>query len=224
MSERYDYTPTYPELEIIPADKVQVAWQTHTELPTTNIDEAWRWISRLGLAGEPENGAGWGLPNSWWVPRALRSPENPNEARELYVGARVRDVAEGSYGEVVEIDPDRRTVLFKSDWPSKIPGQKPLLYTYRMTLDPGWDGEDTTILTTEMRATDVRHPRLMQKFGPALDAQGMRLFARGLTRRVDPEQAALASSVRVKKRLGAVAAVGVGLTAWKLAKESGKER
>jgi hypothetical protein len=64
----------------------------------------------------------------------------------------------------------------------------------------------------------------MQKFGPALDAQGMKLFARELTRHVDPEQAALADKAKAKRRLGAVAAIGVGVAAWKLAKKRANNR
>ncbi len=219
MSEQYARTNDYPELGIVPDP--QVAWQAHAEMPTSKIDEAWEWISRLGLVGDEvaggENAAGWGLPDSRWVPKTLRSPATLEGTRVLEAGMKVRDALEGSYAEVIEIDHDRKTVLFKSDWPPKSPGEPPMLYTYRITLEPGWRG-DNAIITTDMRATNVRHPRLMQRFGPSLDQKAMEVFARGLARRVDPEQAGIADKAKARKHLGYAAAIGVGVAGWKLAR------
>ncbi|HSX06455.1 MAG TPA: hypothetical protein VLG92_01925 [Candidatus Saccharimonadia bacterium] len=222
MSEQYTHIEGRPELAIIPEDRVQVSWRTNTEIPTPNIDEAWDWVSRMGLVGGEEvggeRGTGWGFPNSRWVPRTLRSPATLDGTRVLEAGARVRDAPRDSYAEVVEIDHDSRTILFKSDWPQKDPNAEPILYTYRITLEPGWGG---TIMTTDMRATNVRHPRLMQMFGQPLDAQAMKMFGRGLTRHVDPEQAAIADRDRTRKHIGSAAAIGVGVTVWRLAKKKG---
>lgn len=173
----------------------------------------------MGLVGDEaaggENGSGWGLPDSRWVPARLRTPATWDSTRPLEVGTRVRDFAEGSYGEVVEIDPDKRTVLFKSDWPAKAPGVEPMRYTYRITLEPGWEG--STIMKTAMRATNVPHARLMQMFGPTLDQKAMEAFARTLTRRADPERAAAIDRARYRKRVGTVAAIGAGVAVWRMA-------
>jgi len=222
MIEEYAYVDSRPELVIIPDEELQVAWQTNTEVPTDNVGELWRWVSHMGLVGDEasggENGSGWGLPDSRWVPARLRTPATLDGTRPLAVGARVRDVAKDSYGEVVEIDHDKRTVLFKSDWPAKTPGVEPIRYTYRITLEEGWKGrKGSTIMKTEMRATNVPHARLMQMFGPTLDQKAMEAFVRTLTRRADPERAAAIDRARYRKRVGTVAAIGAGVAVWKLA-------
>lgn len=180
------------EATIIPDP--QIAWETHTVISTPNSEAVWHRVKHMGLVGDPadggENGVGWGLPGRFTRLLLEISPSTdiPAGASPMQADAAVRDVPRASYVVTREVDDERMTILWESDWPE--PGQQRMRYTYRVALEPGVGG--TTVIRTGLRAVNVGNP---QPGDSELDGEA-------LAKHGDSDRAEVTRSGRARRRAG----------------------
>ncbi len=224
--------PIEPRREevFLPDTFVQVSWQASETLPIDPATgqpldpvAAWEWMKRLRLAGNQESGgeggAGWLVPSKRWLPKNLQSPDTLDGIEPTHVGALMRDVGHGdsgepNYVEVIDINEEKRSICYASRWAAKPDGKQPMVYTYRITI-----GDDA--IMTEMRAANIKHPRVMEKVGASLDGKAIRILIRGLAGKISPEfaQAQQVERQQSRRRIG-LATAGLAVAAWRLNKRS----
>ncbi|HEX8762707.1 MAG TPA: hypothetical protein VF733_03005 [Candidatus Saccharimonadales bacterium] len=165
-----------------------VEWDSSITIPR-NPDAVWLLLSRVGLQGPKEAGAGWFLPQRLerFLPEKLHSVgalavREGRLPRQREVGDRLKDFGKGAFADVVAIDHEVRALALDGHWPSKKrilrTDSEHMHYTWTLHVEPIEGTPDNAQITTR-----VRKETPFKRFGrvvPAVDKWGLKQLRRGL--------------------------------------------
>lgn len=184
-------TDKYPNLqplavgdEYIPSPAAQ--WDTSVMVPR-NPHAVWNLLSRMGLQRPEEEGAGYFLPKriERFLPEAVRSIDTLTKSeadlpRQREVGDRLRDVAKGSFAEVVYINHDVRSLVLDSYWPGT-DKRDAMHYSWTLHVGHSQTPDSSWVMTR------IRKDMPFKRFGriiPIIDRWAMQQLSQGLTERI----------------------------------------